>query len=133
MPKKTYLGRCFCGAVEISASGEPVAMGYCHCGSCRWWSASPVNAFTLWRPESITITKGKEHLVVFHKTEMSHRQFCRICGGHLMTVHPTFNLIDFYAALLTDFPFKPSFHVNYAERVLPLRDGIPKFKDMPKE
>lgn len=28
-------GTCFCGAVEIEVSGEPVAMGYCHCASCR--------------------------------------------------------------------------------------------------
>jgi hypothetical protein len=28
-------GKCFCGAVEFSVSGEPVAMGFCHCESCR--------------------------------------------------------------------------------------------------
>lgn len=41
---------CFCGAVQFEVSGEPAAMGYCHCGSCRRWSAGPVNAFTLWPP-----------------------------------------------------------------------------------
>lgn len=37
-----------CGAVPVS--GEPAGMGYCHCESCRRWSAGPVNAFTLWHP-----------------------------------------------------------------------------------
>jgi hypothetical protein len=27
-----YSGACFCGAVQIRASGAPNAMGYCHCG-----------------------------------------------------------------------------------------------------
>lgn len=42
-------GRCFCGEVQFEVSGQPAAMGYCHCGSCRLWSAGPVNAFTLWQ------------------------------------------------------------------------------------
>ena len=45
---KTYQGSCFCGAVHLTISGEPAAMGYCHCESCRSWSAGPVNAFSLW-------------------------------------------------------------------------------------
>ena len=46
----THKGACFCGAVQIEVSGEPAGMGYCHCRSCRSWSAAPVNAFTLWKP-----------------------------------------------------------------------------------
>ncbi|HWD36542.1 MAG TPA: hypothetical protein VG840_10295, partial [Casimicrobiaceae bacterium] len=44
--KMQHAGRCFCGAVQFTATGEPAAMGYCHCESCRHWSAGPVNAFT---------------------------------------------------------------------------------------
>ena len=33
-------------------------MGYCHCESCRHWSAGPVNAFSLWQPGAVTVTKG---------------------------------------------------------------------------
>lgn len=36
-----YEGACFCGSVKIEVSGEPHAMGYCHCASCRSWSAAP--------------------------------------------------------------------------------------------
>ena len=52
---KVYKGRCFCGAVQIEVSGEPEAMGYCHCASCRSWSAGPVNAFSLWKPERVRV------------------------------------------------------------------------------
>jgi hypothetical protein len=47
MEMTSYNGECFCGAVKLEASGSPEGMGYCHCGSCRSWSAGPVNAFTL--------------------------------------------------------------------------------------
>jgi hypothetical protein len=30
-----YTARCFCGAVQFEVAGEPAAMGYCHCESCR--------------------------------------------------------------------------------------------------
>ena len=53
-----HTGRCFCGAIEVEARGEPVAMGYCHCSSCRSWSASPVNAFTLWKPGAVRVTSS---------------------------------------------------------------------------
>jgi hypothetical protein len=55
------------------------------------------------------------------------------CGGHLMTNHPTLGLVDVFSAILPTLEFKPSVHVNYAETVLPMRDGLPKLKDFPAE
>jgi len=129
----THSGACFCGAVEIRVTGEPKAMGYCHCRSCRSWSAGPVNAFTLWPPEAVEVVRGAEHLDTFAKTSLSHRKFCRLCGGHLMTDHPPLGLVDVYAASIPTLPFQPQVHVNYAETVLPMRDGLPKLRDFPAE
>ena len=128
-----HKGKCFCGAVEIEVEGNPEAMGYCHCSSCRSWSASPVKAFTLWQPQRVKVTKGAEHLGRFRKTDMSDRQFCKRCGGHLMTDHPPLGLVDVYAATIPTLKFSPGVHVNYAETVLPMRDGLPKLKDFPAE
>jgi hypothetical protein len=130
---KTYTGKCFCGAVEISVSGAPAAMGYCHCTSCRTWSAGPVNAFTLWPPSNVKVTKGADKIGTYNKTPQSMRKWCTSCGGHLYTDHPPFNLVDVYAATIPNFPFKPALHVHYQETVLHIRDGLPKMKDMPKE
>ncbi len=131
--QKSYSGRCFCGAVEIVATGEPVAMGYCHCSSCRHWSAGPVNAFTLWQPQAVRVTKGGEHVEGYQKSDTSVRKFCELCGGHLYTEHPTWGVTDVYAALLPDLDYTPALHVNYQESVLRMRDGLPKYKDMPAE
>ena len=37
------------------------------------------------------------------------------------------------AAVIPDLPFKPGVHVHYQETVLPIRDGVLKLKDVPKE
>ena len=130
---KMHKGTCFCGAVEVTVTGEPAAMGYCHCSSCREWSAGPVNAFSLWPPEAVKITKGKENLGIYHKSPNSHRQWCKICGGHILTDHPEWKLVDVYAAVLPSLAFTPMLHVNYQETVLHIKDGLPKQKDVPKE
>lgn len=129
----TYRGSCFCGAVAIEATGEPVGMGYCHCRSCRSWSAGPVNAFTLWQPEAVAVTKGAEHLATFEKTKGSERQFCRLCGGHVMSNHPLLGVRDIFAATIPDLDFRPAVHVNYQETVLPMKDGLPKMRDLPAD
>ena len=128
----TYGGECFCGAVKLEASGEPVAMGYCHCRSCRSWSGGPVNAFTLWPPEAVSVTEGADLVATFAKTPVSERKYCTRCGGHLMTNHPTFGLVDVFAATLPTLRFQPGVHVNYAESVLRMKDGLPKLRDVPE-
>jgi hypothetical protein len=108
----TYKGSCFCGAVEFTVTGDPVAMGYCHCKDCRHWSAGPVNGFSLWKPDAVKVTK---------------------CADNIFTDHPPMGLYDVYASVLPDLPFKPALHVFYGDTVLHIHDGVPKWKDMPKE
>jgi len=131
--EKTYKGSCFCGAVQFTVTGEPAAAGYCHCSDCRLWSAGPVNAFTLWNPEAVKVTRGEDKIRTYNKSPKSFRKWCATCGGHLFTDHPEWKLIDVYAATIPDFPFNPAVHVNYQETVLPMKDGLPKFKDVPQE
>jgi hypothetical protein len=119
--------------VTLQVKGAPEAMGYCHCRSCRSWSAGPVNAFTLWKPDNVKVTQGTHFIGRFKKTPASDRHFCTRCGGHLLTDHPPFGLIDVYAATLPTLAFVPGVHVNYAETVLPMKDGLPKLKDFPAE
>ena len=135
-----YTGSCFCGAVEFSLNGQPELMGYCHCDSCRHWSAGQINAFTLWNPESFKITKGAGNLAGFDKTAAtkneqgpSQRMWCKTCGSHVVIEHPTLKLVDVPAVIIKGFTFAPGLHVHYQETVHPMKDGLPKFKDLPAE
>ena len=128
-----HTGECFCGSVKIEVSGDPAGMGYCHCTSCRSWSGGPVNAFTLWPPEAVKIVSGADKVATFTKTPLSERKYCAECGGHLMTNHPTLGVVDVFSATIPTVAFQPGLHINYAETVLPMKDGLPKFKDFPAD
>lgn len=129
----TYKGSCFCGEVEFEVTGTPAVMGYCHCEDCRTWSAAPINAFSLWVPDNVRITKGEARIGTFNKTEHSYRKFCTSCGGHLMTDHPGMKLVDVYASVLQSFIHEPTLHVHYGSKTVSMKDGLPKFKDLPAD
>ena len=138
-PLNEYEGGCFCGAVRFKLTGKPAAMAYCHCDSCRQWSAGPVSAFTLWSPDTLQITRGRDNIANYDKNPLtdneqvvSKRQWCKSCGGHLFTEHPTMGLFDVPAVVIKGFTFTPAFHVHYQETVHPMMDGLPKFKDLPE-
>ena len=50
-----------------------------------------------------------------------------------MTAHPPIRLMDVYGATLPSLKFEPGVHVNYAETILPMKDGLPKLKDFPAD
>jgi hypothetical protein len=135
-----YKASCFCGAVRLRLNGAPEAMAYCHCDSCRRWSAGPVNAFTLWNPDAVQITGGSDNVASYDKNPLtgnenivSKRQWCKTCGGHIFTEHPTMGLVDVPAVVIENFVFEPGFHVHYQETVHQVSDGLPKFRDLPRE
>jgi len=92
-----------------------------------------VNAFSLWNPQALKVTRGADSIGTFNKTPISFRKWCTKCGGHLFTDHPTMGLVDVYVALLPKLQFEPAVHVHYQETVQRITDGKPKFKDMPSE
>lgn len=131
----TATGSCFCRTVSFAAEGEPVAMGFCHCESCRGWLGAPVHGFTMWPADAVTVTAGADKVETFLKTPetISHRQFCTVCGGAVMVRHPSLGLIDVPSVNLPTVDFVPVMHVNYAEHVLAIRDGLTKFKGFPPD
>ena len=91
------------------------------------------NSLTCAKSHALHIIRGEDKIGSYHKTPHSHRQWCKICGGHLFTQHPGLGLVDVYAAVIPDLPFQPGLHVHYQETRLPLEDGLPKLRDLPKE
>jgi hypothetical protein len=42
-------------------------------------------------------------------------------------------MTDVFSVVLPGVAFRPTMHVHYGEKVLAMRDGLPKYKDFPKE
>jgi hypothetical protein len=79
------------------------------------------------------VTQGAELIGEYTGNGRTYRQWCTACGGHLMQRHPHWDLVNVFAATIPAFPFVPEVHVNYASTVLPIKDGLPKLNDFPKE
>ncbi len=133
MTDRTRASGCMCGAVHLQLSGEPSVMAYCHCESCRGWLGAPIHSASLWPAASVKIVKGAERLGLYKRTEASHRKFCSSCGTPVLIEHPSIGMVDVPAGRIDGLAFKPTLHVHYGEKVLALKDGLPKFKDFPKD
>jgi hypothetical protein len=129
----THTSSCACGAVQVELNGEPAVQAYCHCHSCRSWLSAPIHAAALWPTPNVRVVKGAEHLGTFKRTENSHRQFCTLCGAAVLITHPSMGMTDIPAGTVGGFTYQPAVHVNYGEKVMSVRDGLPKFKDFPKD
>jgi hypothetical protein len=92
-----------------------------------------MTAFSLWKADAVKVTSGSEHVTTFKKTGRTERQFCDRCGGHVMIGLPALGMVDVFLPMLPTLKFEPAAHINYAEAVLPIRDGLPKLKDFPAE
>ena len=132
MSEVTRKSSCWCGAVEVEIAGDPAVMAYCHCESCRRWLSAPVHAACLWPTDGVRVTKGEDALVVFTKTGASHRHSCKVCGSGVLVRHPKLGMTDVPAGSISGLAYEPTVHVNYGEKVLRVRDGLPKFKDFPE-
>ncbi len=134
-----YQASCFCGEVQFTLHQAPEGQGICHCNSCRSWSAGPINTFTLWKPENIEITSGEDKIEAYagnpisdHQETVSIRKWCKSCGGHVFIEHPTMGVVDIPAVVIKNFNHDPGLHVHYQETVHQIKDGLPKFKDLPE-
>jgi hypothetical protein len=81
----------------------------------------------------VRVAKGADRLGLYKRTEQSHRQFCTQCGSPVLIGHPAIGMTDIPAGNISGLAFKPTLHVHYGEKVLAVRDGLPKFKDFPKD
>jgi hypothetical protein len=79
---KHFEGGCLCGAVRITATGEPVGVYWCHYQSCRRHTGAPVSVFVAFEPRAYTVTKGE--ITKFDSSPgKTRRGFCARCGSTL--------------------------------------------------
>lgn len=73
-----YPGQCLCGRVQLSARGEPLRVGICHCMDCRKESGSAFTFYAVWPAEHF------EHSG--DTAEFKGQHFCPHCGARLFSL-----------------------------------------------
>jgi hypothetical protein len=73
MSNERLTGGCLCGAMRVTATGEPYRVGICHCLDCRKHHGAVFNASAIFPESAVTITGAT--------AEYKTRHFCPACGS----------------------------------------------------
>ncbi|MCB6178674.1 GFA family protein [Rhodobacter sp. Har01] len=68
-------GGCLCGALRITATGQPWRVGLCHCLDCRKAHGALFHASAIFPQGAVTVT-GETR-------SYNGRHFCPTCGSHV--------------------------------------------------
>lgn len=133
MSKLEHKGGCLCGTIRYVVAGEPKAVAYCHCPSCRRSSGAPVTAWVMFEIGEFRIEKGKP--TAFASSPGVERSFCGRCGTPLTyTADVIPGLIDVTISSF-DEPDRlpPQIHLWDSKKLAWIDDahGLPRFAELP--
>lgn len=96
-------GGCYCGEVRYKAEGEPVLKGQCHCRECQYISGGAPNVIIAMPVQGFSYTKGTPK--TFSRKDLDNpvtREFCAICGTHMVSRAPGFPAVILKVGTLDD-------------------------------
>ena len=80
----------------------------------------------------VTITAGQSLIKDWTEKGVVVRSFCSTCGTHLFCDIPPMKVWTTGPGLWDDkLSFKPVMHAHYEKHLIGMKDGLPKFKDLP--
>ncbi|KAF7971010.1 hypothetical protein HWV62_22277 [Athelia sp. TMB] len=135
-----YTSACLCGNVEFEVHGDPLDAKHCHCRSCQKLHGAPFQWAVIFPKMSVRLVKNEGDSLHFFSTdiktsESKHHVPCKVSCNTCRS--PLFdegcNTVLAYPSSFT-FPdgkvpmdFQPTAHIFYAECVMEVPDGIPKW------
>lgn len=130
-------GGCYCGQVRFVAEGQPMMKAQCHCRECQYISGGGPNLFLLMPAAGLTYTKGAPRQ--FSRSDLDvpvTRDFCEVCGTHLITRPPHLPAVVVKVGVLDDPTLfgRPQMAI-YAVDKQPFHhipEGMPTFERLPQ-
>ncbi|KAK3346377.1 Mss4-like protein [Lasiosphaeria hispida] len=137
-----WRGKCHCGAVEYQLSRDkPLASKYCHCTTCQRLHGAPFQWAAIFHKTDINFIKGHHDLGWYDSANKSttHHLPCKVQCAFCRTpiMDEGRNMILLFPTLIEgiDTPkgreaFAAQNHMFYPQRVVDIKDGLPKFKGL---
>ena len=130
----TITGGCHCGAIRYQAEGDPLTHALCHCSDCRRHAGAPMVGWTMYRQNTVKVTKGAAK--IYHSSQHGRRHFCPDCGTGLFYVNDEIlpGIIDIQSATYDDPNAVPArVHIQVAERIRWMQHAheLPTFERFP--
>lgn len=130
-------GGCYCGAIRYEITAAPVLRAQCHCRACQHISGGGPNYFLLIPPEGFAYTAGTPRQ--FRRPDLETpvtREFCALCGTHLVTRRPGLPQIVVKLGTLDDpAAFGGPQMAIFTEDIQPFHvipEGLPAFLKLPE-
>ncbi len=77
-------GRCLCGAVKLTITGEPLAMMQCHCKGCQRASGTGHMSIVRFKVEDVVIEgETASYASTADSGNINTRHFCPTCGARV--------------------------------------------------
>ncbi len=129
-------GKCQCGAVSYSISGDPLHMAQCHCEDCRRASGTGHMSLAFFNDDQVSINgETNSYASTADSGNINTRYFCPNCGARLFGSNSArAGVISVTAGSLDDSSwFKPVAIVYAADRPAwdMMDDNLPSFDKMP--
>ena len=125
-------GGCLCGSVRYETTGEPFAINYCHCQSCRKHSGAPVVSLAGYQVAQVQFSGAERKR--YESSPGAFRAFCENCGTPLTWEGDGDDLgpiIEFHISTFDD-PERmvPTSHAFEPERLswFDVADDLPRFE-----
>ena len=129
-------GGCYCGAIRYELSAKPTFKAQCHCRACQHISGGGPNYFMAIPEDGFTYTNGAPSEFTRNDIEAPvTREFCGICGTHMVTRRPGMAAAIVKIGTLDD-PARfrgprAAIYMAQAQDFHVVAEGIPCFDDVP--
>jgi hypothetical protein len=133
-----YEARCHCGEVRYSVSADPVDAKICHCAMCQRLHGAPMQWAAIFHKHHVRFDAGFDRLRFFNgglnraERILPCKVSCALCGSPIADEGRNMwlgfpPLFDFGHPPAVPEAFRPKCHIFYANRVLDMNDGLPKW------
>jgi hypothetical protein len=123
-------GSCLCGKVRYEVRGDPQAMYYCHCQTCRKANGSSFATNMIVTADDFAVVAGGELLSAFESSANKHRHFCSKWGSPIYShAEKTRHVVSVRCGTLDTEPsVRPSIHFYVADKAgwMEICDGLPQ-------
>mmetsp|Transcript_13628 Transcript_13628/g.38720 ORF Transcript_13628/g.38720 Transcript_13628/m.38720 type:complete len:150 (+) Transcript_13628:49-498(+) len=129
---------CVCGDVSFNIKGNAVPLWsvYCHCESCRKSHSAPFVSDCGFKAEDVIfdLENPPEDCMSFKASDKGPtRWFCDSCGTRVLIDVPSVKAVCVFPAITPGLAekFPPTGHIHYQEKVISIKDGLPKHRVWP--
>ena len=126
--KTIHRGRCLCGKVHFTITGQMRPIVYCHCGQCRH-SHGHYPGYSAARQSQMKL-EGEENIQWYRSSPGAQRGFCHHCGSSLFWQADKEDFISITAGCM-DMPtdLKEGWHIYIKDKAdwYSLTDGLLTF------